>query len=190
MNQKYFISVPTDDFEEATVKKERARKLTPKVYNEMRLLEKPMPLMVLLPDNQNVETESEKEDFDPLNVATGTSITSSNDYAIATNSTVANDSATTNDSAMLSLSLNDDADLDDVLVKSEPEPQFRNLENDELDIIDEIENTEISFEAIDGDIMVQRVEFIPPPLQEQAAYQVKINDVISGNLPFATDVCV
>lgn len=41
----------------------------------------------------------------------------------------------------------------------------------------------------DGDIFVEKSTPIPPPSKEaDNPYQTKVKDIISGNIPFATDV--
>lgn len=76
--------------------------------------------------------------------------------------------------------------IESVCIKKEP--QFREMEDEDIDAVNSILNR--SYEKIDDDIMIQRVDFYPPPIEpEQAPYQVKVNDVISGNMPFAVNVC-
>lgn len=53
-----FVSISLDSFEDAVKVKERRRNMLPPVYNEARLIEKPLPLLVLL--NENDESDADE----------------------------------------------------------------------------------------------------------------------------------
>lgn len=59
----------SDDFQEAKKIRDRKRNVAPPVYNEARLSEKPMPVLVLLPDKSNSEANDDSDEnlaVDPL----------------------------------------------------------------------------------------------------------------------------
>lgn len=248
--------ISLDNFEEATIKRDKKRKVTPGVYNQAKLKQKPLPLMVLCSDNQHSEEEEEEaehETMDPLadddtNDSSKVSTTDRNDSLEVTkisndlslNLSLVNnppevhsdDVATANESSLyvtaqtLNETICDDVtenatgldiehgSLGDAQITNEnicnrssepsssernemvnlqanvpikPEPQFPDMDGEDLEAVEEILND--SYEALDDDVMIRRNDVMPPPIPPKLEpYQVKANDIVSGNLPFATDV--
>lgn len=66
------------------------------------------------------------------------------------------------------------------------------MDDEDVGAVDDI--LDGSFEKLndsDDDILIHRNDVVPPPIKpEQIPYQVKMNDILSGNIPFATNVSV
>lgn len=78
-------------------------------------------------------------------------------------------------------------------IQVKQEPQFSSLDEEDCCAIANI--FEESFEKLnesDDDILIHRGDVVPPPMKDDAQlpYKVKVNDVISSNIPFATNVSI
>lgn len=62
--------------------------------------------------------------------------------------------------------------------------------DDDVDAMENISNESYEkLNASDDDILVHRGDAMPPPIAEKGlSYQVKANDIVSGNMPYATNV--
>lgn len=119
---------------------------------------------------QSVETSpNQNEPVDEINTAT--------EQLIAT------------DDAIPTTSNNDESAA---IASIKPEPAFVPLHEESAQAVDDVLNE--SFELCDdsGDIMVhsKSAESMPMPIAERNPYEIKQRDVISGNLPFATNVSI
>lgn len=65
---------------------------------------------------------------------------------------------------------------------------FDPLGDDESQAIGGILNESYEQCDSDGDVFVEKSARIPPPCKNKNPYETKKNDILSGNLPFATDV--
>lgn len=75
----------------------------------------------------------------------------------------------------------------DIVIKQEP--TYQPLNEEEAEAIDNIFNHSYEQCDSDGDIYVEKSTPIPPPSKEaENPYQMKAGDIISGNMPFATNV--
>lgn len=305
------IIVRIDNFDEAERIKERKRRVLPPVYNEARLTEKPMPLLVLVEKNNDETIDSSIVDEDPLNTTSGGSLEqidstqiSTNDDEIETNTnnnsfdaqdvndtpvalnsgnesiippsniisldpnseqstTPVENNMTSLDSNNMSLNpnsslfatnINNDNDSDantatastinntvdaftsSIIISStskqsvtadmlssalnssmaiglpiKNEPIFDQLNEVDGHVVDNLFNenddggcddeasdptaTDLSNESYencgpDDDVMVHRSATLPKPIGERNPYLVKVNDLISGKIPFALNVSV
>lgn len=80
------------------------------------------------------------------------------------------------------------ADLSNANVKEEP--IFVQLADDNAQVIENVINH--SFEQCDeeGEVLVRSKDILPMPIGERNAYEMKQNDIISGNMAFAKNVSI
>lgn len=84
--------------------------------------------------------------------------------------------------------------LNSVLQMEQPnnfkeEPAFDQLNNEDAQALEDVFNE--SYENCDtsgDDILIRKEEVVPRPIAERSKYQVKQNDIVSGNMLFATNV--
>lgn len=243
-----------DDLQEAIKVRERKRNVVPPVYNQARLSEVPLPVLVLTPDESDSNDDS--DEIDPLDASANASVgdggRESDDNAsfLLTSSELGestaqtesvdemNNSNTNNMSSLFlsaviessavlcddvnntnmaspvlaaaiesSVVVNDDASGSQALtatnkaescnapvniIQIKQEPVFSPLNDEDDGAIGSIFDD--SFEKLndsDDDILIRRCDIIPQPKRENMIpYTVKVDDIISGNMPFATNVSV
>lgn len=251
-----------DDIVEAKQIKEKRRKVLPGVYNPARLNERPLPLLVLVPNNEQQQlgdqqlggeqrrSDEQKPNSDDQSIEQdpfgSLSLNSSNsDISTVSNNeelTVANherqfDETQENERVSLTeTSANDEqqqigteeliaqntfdqtspnqndsieetatATATDALTNVsnasvsgastssnspliKPDPFFAPLVQENAQAIDDVFNS--SFEKCDesGDVLIYPKDVIPMPLAEKNPYEVKQNDILSGNMAYATNV--
>lgn len=77
----------------------------------------------------------------------------------------------------------------EIEVKEEPELLLDDVDISELDALLRLgENSHESFEDIDDDIMIQKLNVYPKPIETQ--YEIKENDTLCGNIPFKSYVSI
>lgn len=82
------------------------------------------------------------------------------------------------------------------VVQVKKEPQFSPMDEEDADVVANIFDG--SYEKLndsDDDILIHRNDYVPAPItdaveKDKKPYKVKVNDVISANMPFATNVSV
>lgn len=81
-------------------------------------------------------------------------------------------------------------DLTNGNIALKQEPVFAQLADENAQAADDVFNE--SFENCDesGDIMVHSKDILPMPIAERNPYEVKQNDIISGNMAFAKNVSI
>lgn len=69
-----------------------------------------------------------------------------------------------------------------------PEPEFPDLDVQNSQAVEGVFNE--SFEDCDesGDVLILKKNAIPRPINDRNPYEVKANDIVSGNMPFASNV--
>lgn len=164
-----------DDIEEAKQIKEKRRNMAPPVYSPARLKEKPVPRLVVVPDDESSAESANTNEVDPLNLQP--------------------ESATTDDQAIASASMSDTNINDEFAglslvtsceIKTEP-PTFNELDTADANAAEQL--LDDSYENCyddDDDVLIFKEATIPIPIQSR--YELKKNDILSKNIPFATDV--
>lgn len=206
-----------DDVEEAKKIQEKRRNVLPGTYNPSRLSEKPFPLLDLsdAPNPLNAPNYDEKRKFDAgLNDMSAPSTSSNNSNgAITTKVSSNNQRSETAIQQSTSLQTNDEqvgsvTDSSNKLVitigmlnsalaaalaiteRIKEEPVFTPLGEENQQAVEDVFNS--SYEKCDdsGDILVCTKDVIPVPIGEKNQYEVKKNDILSGNMAFATNVSI
>lgn len=231
-----------DDIDEAKNIKEKRRKVLPGIYNPSKLFEKPLPLLVLVTDNEKQQSDEESNEKDPLSESNdgepqncddesndvASTVSNDSNGAVATNMSSSNNHSETpiqsspnserNDSqaksvdeSSINLQSNDDqvgivdrptknqavttdilsSALDTALAITTPikkEPVFTQLGIENQKAVEDVFNS--SYEACDeeGEILVYTKDVIPMPIGQRNPYEVKKNDILSGNMAYAINV--
>lgn len=84
--------------------------------------------------------------------------------------------------------------LASAVVQVKKEPQFSQMDEEDADVVANLFDG--SYEKLndsDDDILIHRNDYVPAPItdaidEDKIPYKVKMNDVISANIPFATNV--
>lgn len=81
-------------------------------------------------------------------------------------------------------------------VQVKKEPQFSSMDEEDANVVANLFDG--SYEKLnesDDDILIHRNDYVPAPIaaavdEDKIPYKVKVNDIISANIPFATNVSV
>lgn len=262
----YMNFYPLVDFLEALHEKERRRRQLPPVYNEARLSELPLPILVLPEetteteddpideqdplaslnasiDNTSLDTKSDGNNGEiqssstsqvksiesaaianenvtkaignvtkaagnapitnksdpiapPVNIQSAVVSTSVQtptpivsvipldvNQAIATTSRESHEQSRASTSSMLADESNAAMDMTADPIKSEP--VFEQLNESDSRAAEEVFNDSFENYGSDDDVMIHRRELVPKPIADKNSYEVKSNDLLSGNIPFA-----
>lgn len=76
-------------------------------------------------------------------------------------------------------------------VQVELKPELPPMDEEDHQAVEDIFNS--SYEMVnvsDDDILIHKDEYVPRPMSNSVKLQVKVNDILSGNIPFGTDVSI
>lgn len=103
--------------------------------------------------------------------------------AIATTSRESHEQSRASTSSMLADESNAAMDMTADPIKSEP--VFEQLNESDSRAAEEVFNDSFENYGSDDDVMIHRRELVPKPIADKNSYEVKSNDLLSGNIPFA-----
>lgn len=186
----------SDDFADAVHEKERRRHQLPPVYNNARLMEMPLPVLVLPGQESIPPSETSAEDLDPL--AEDVSITTENETQHQPNVNISLQTTSNQDGPIdtaraphvpiqnvtdnqLSVALQSVLNM----VPTKIEPVFEQMNYDDTEAAEEVFNDSYENYGSSDEIMIHRTDAAPKPIVHENPYQVKTNDMVSGNMPFA-----